>query len=155
MATKGKRTIYVGPADGANHKPLNDEGLAVGAAILPGTVLKRVATGFDTSDVAATVFGQAPLIADMDQQRSKTVDDAWTQNENMVGIQPRSGEFTNVLVAATQDITVRGTALSRNGSGLLKIAVTDGTEEIVAYSDEIVDTTGGPAAGTLVRVRWA
>ena len=39
MSVKGKRVIYVGPADDANHKPLNIEGIAV-AAIAPGTVLK-------------------------------------------------------------------------------------------------------------------
>lgn len=155
MSTVGKRTIYVGPADGSDHKPLNVEGLALSAATLPGTLVALTATGIQTNASAATVFGQLTLVADKDQQRSKSVDDAWTQNENMVAIQPRSGELVNVLVAATQNITARGTALSRNGAGLLKIALTNGTEEIVAYSDEIVDTTGGPAGGTLVTVRIA
>ena len=150
MSDKGKRTIYVGPADGANHKPLNIEGVALSAATLPGTILSQGATGLSSSSVLATVFGQVPMIADKDQQRTKSVDDAWTQNENMVAMQPRSGEFFNALVITGQAIASRGVALSRSAPGL-KIALTDGTEEIVAYSDEIVTTTGTE----LVRVKFA
>lgn len=149
MSTIGKRTIYVGPADGPNNKPLNVEGIAV-AAIAPGTVLSKSASGLDASAVAATVFGQLPLVADKDQQRSRSVDDAWTINENMVGIQPRSGEFLNVLVVTAQNLEI-GTAMARNGAGLLVIAATGGTNEIVGYSDEDVTTSGTQ----LVRIRFA
>ena len=152
MSVLGKRVIYVGPADGANHKPLNVEGVAV-TAVAPGTILKQGAAGLDANDIAATVFGQQLLVADKDQQRSKSVDDAWVINENMVAIAPRSGEFVNALVATGQALVV-GTALARNGAGLLKIAVTPATvgatsEEIVGFSDEAVTTT----ATQLVRVR--
>jgi hypothetical protein len=153
MATKGKRVIWAGPADGVNTRPQAIEGKAIGAAILPGTVLKQLATGLDTNNIAATVFGQLFVVADLNKMMSKTVDDAWTQNENMVAVQPRSGEFVNVLVASGQNITVPGTALSRNGAGLLKVAATNGTEEIVAYADEL--TGGALAANTLIRVRVA
>lgn len=149
MSTIGKRTIFVGPADGPNNKPLNVEGIAV-AAIAPGTVLSKSASGLDASAVAATVFGQLPLVADKDQQRSRSVDDAWTINENMVGIQPRSGEFLNVLVVTAQNLEI-GTAMARNGAGLLVIAATGGTNEIVGYSDEDVTTSGTQ----LVRIRFA
>lgn len=153
MATIGKRVIFVGPADGANQKPLAIEGKALAAGILPGTVLKVTATGLDESDIAATVFGQLFVVADKDKAKTLTVDDAWTLNENMVGLQLRSGEMANVLVASGENITVPGTALTRNGSGQLAVAATDGTEEIVAYADE---TTGGAlAADTLIRVRKA
>lgn len=151
MSTLGKRVIFVGPADGSDHKPLNVEGVALSAATLPGTVVQQTATGIQDNAIAATVFGQQLIVADKDQQRTKSVDDTWTQNENMVAIAPRSGEFVNVLVASGNNITTRGTALSRNGAGLLKIAVTDGTEEIVGYADEIVNVT----ADALVRVRVA
>jgi hypothetical protein len=150
MSTIGKRVIYVGPADNSNHKPLNVEGMAVGAAILPGSLLKNVATGLDASDIAATVFGQQLIVADKDQQRTKSIDTAWTQNENMVGIALRSGEFANVLVATGQTLAV-GDALSSNADGTLKKAVTDGTEEILCYADEAVTT----AAAELVAVRVA
>lgn len=145
MSTTGKRVIWVGPADGPNHKPLNIEGIAV-AAIAPGTFLKRTAAGLDTNDIAAIIFGEQFIIADKDQQRSKSVDDAWTINENMVAIAPRSGEFVNALVATGQTLIV-GSPLSRNGAGLLKLAVTPATvgatsEEIVGFADEAITTTG-------------
>jgi hypothetical protein len=140
MSTKGKRVIYAGPADGSNHKPLNVEGLAV-SAVLPGTILKETAAGLDANDKAATVFGERLLVADKDQQRTKSVDDAWTVGESMVAIAPRSGEFMNVLVATAQALIV-GTALARNGAGLLVIAATGGTVEIAAYSDETITTSG-------------
>lgn len=154
MSTKGKRVIFVGPADGSNHKPLNIEGVAV-AAIAPGTFLKQTTSGLDVNNIAAIIFGEQFIIADKDQQRSKSVDDAWTINENMVAIAPRSGEFVNALVVTGQALT-RGTPLARNGAGLLKIAVTPATvgatsEEIVGYSDEDVTTT----ATQLVTVRVA
>ena len=67
----------------------------------------------------------------------------------------RSGEFLNVLVATGQTL-IKGSPLSRNGAGLLKLAVTPATvgatsEEIAAFSDEAVTTS----ATTLVRVRVA
>lgn len=139
MSDKTKRVIYVGPADGSNASPLNVEGVAV-AAVAPGTILKQTNSGLDANDAAATVFGEPLIVADKDQMRSKSVDDAWTINENMVGIRIRSGEFFNGLVATGQNLDP-GTPLTRNGAGLLTIAATDGTVEIVAYSDEDVTTT--------------
>jgi len=155
MSVIGKRTIFVGPADDANHKPLNVEGVAL-AAIAPGTVVESVATGLQVNASAATLFGQELLVADKDQQRTKSVDDAWTINENMVAIKPRSGEFMNILVATGQTISERGKPLSLNGAGLLKIAVTPATvgatsEQVLAFADEIITTV----ATTLVRVRIA
>ncbi len=237
MSVVGKRVIWVGPVDGANDKPLNVEGVALSAAILPGTILRQEATGLNTSSTPFDV-PQLLIVADKDQQRTASVDDAWTIAENMVAIQPRSGEFMNVLVAPTQDIALRGEPLFRTTAGLLTkrntevasttivnagtgyvgtevvtmsggtgtdatitISTVDGGGEIltfvqttqgdysvfptnpvastsdmsgmdatfnltpefvdaepgeaVAYSDEIIDTTGGPATGTLVRVRIA
>ena len=157
---KAKQLIYVGPADGATHKPLTAEGVNLTASLLPGTVVESVATGLQANANAATVFGQEMLVADKDVQRSKTVATAWTISENMSAIKARSGDILNVLVAATQNITARGVPLSLNGSGLLKIGVTPATvgvtsEQVMCYSDEIIDTTGGAATGTLVRVRIA
>lgn len=154
MSTKGKRVIYVGPADGSDSKPLTMEGIAV-AATAPGTVLKQTASGFEASDIAATQFGEQLIIADKDQQRSVSIDTSWTINENMAAIAPRSGEFMNILVATGQTL-IRGDALSRNGAGLLKKAVTPATvdvtsEEVVAFAEEAVTTSGT----TLVTCRIA
>lgn len=151
MSVKGKRVIWVGPADGANHKPLNQEGIAT-EAITPGSIVDYAAAnaGFELSDAAATVFGETFLVADKNQQQSLSVDDDWTINENMVAIQPRSGEFVNALVVTGQAL-VKGTALTRVAAGHLTIAAVDGTVDIVGYSDEIVTTS----ATQLVRVRVA
>ena len=145
MSDVGKRVIYVGPAGNQNAKPLNVEGLASEASIAPGSVLDYAAAsaGLELMDDAATVFGKPLLVADKDQMRSKSVDDAWTIAENMVGFQPRSGEFFNVLVITAQALKV-GTPLTRSVAtpGALIIAATDGTEEILCLSDELVTTTG-------------
>jgi hypothetical protein len=154
MAIIGKRTIFVGPADDANHKPLLIEGKAL-AATTPGTVVEEVATGLQANANAATVFGQELLVANKDWIKSKTVDDDWTINENMEAVKLRSGEFANVLVITGQAL-VRGTPLALNGAGLLKIAVTPAvvgatSEQVLCYSDETVTTT----ATQLVSVRVA
>lgn len=142
MSVISKRVIFAGPADGSNTKPLNVEGVALTASTLPGTVVVQAATGLQANAAAATVFGNVLLVADKDQQRSRSVDTAWTQNENMVAIQPRSGEFMNILVITAQVIT-KGTALARSATpGALQIAPTDGTVDIVAHADETITTTG-------------
>lgn len=148
MSTIGKRVIFAGPADGAQDKPLHVEGVAVDA-FGPGTVLKQSASGLETSDTAATVAGEQVLVADKDQMRSKSVDDAWTINENAVSISPRSGEFLNVKVADAQVLVV-GSPLARNGDGTLKLA-TPATDAVIGHSDEALTTSGV----TLVRVRFA
>ena len=150
---KGKQVIYVGPADGANHKPLHIEGVCT-EACLPGAVLDFAAAsaGFELMDDAATVFGKPLMVAEKDSMRQKSVSDQWIVDENMVAIQPRSGERLNVLVVTAQAL-VRGTPLTRSAvtPGALVIAATDGTEEILCYADEIVTTT----ATQLVRVKVA
>jgi len=145
MSTKGKRVIWVGPADGSNAKPLNVEGIAV-AAHLPGTPLALSATSLGLE--AAAQGDNLLLVADKDQMRGKSVDDAWTINENMVAIKPRSGEFVNVLVVTAQAL-VRGTPLTVPlAGGPLAI----GTEaNAVCYSDEVVTTTATQLVRVLVK----
>lgn len=142
MSIKGKRTIFVGPADGSNHKPLNVEGVAT-EVVTPGEVVDFAAAdaGLELADDAATVFGKIFMVADKDQQRSLSVDDDWTINENMVAIQPRSGEFVNVMVITAQTV-LKGSALGRSATpGALKLAATNGTDEIEIIAWETVTTT--------------
>lgn len=155
MSTIGKRVIYVGSAGEHNSAPLNVEGEAV-QAIAAGSLLKQTSSGLDLSDKTAFDASQMPLFADKDQLRSKSVDDAWTINQNMVAIQGRSGDFLNVLVATGQTLA-KGDALVSNGAGILTEAsdtVDDGTtgsQVVIAFADEAVTTT----ATQLVRVRIA
>lgn len=147
MSIKGKRKIVASTT--LNCVPETVEAKAVTATILPGMVLSLASTGFSESGVAATVFGQKLMVANENEMMQKTVDDLWPINENMVAVEPRPGEAFNVLVAAGNNITARRVALSRSGTaGHLKIALTNGTEEIVAYSDEIINAV----AASLVRI---
>lgn len=142
MSVIGKRIIYVGPADGADHKPLVVEGLATEVGILPGSVIDYAAAGagLELADDAATVFGKIFMVADKDSARTRSVDTAWTNGETMKGIQVRSGELVNVLVITGQALVV-GTALARSATpGALQIAATDGTDEIECFANEAVTT---------------
>ena len=140
---KGYNVIYRGPADGANQKPMQDENVALEADILPGMILSTAALGYSKSAVAATVFGQAPLVAEKDSPRQKNIADAWVINENMLADRPRSGEYFNVMVITAQALVKGLTPLSRSATaGVLKIALTDGTEDIIFYADETTTTTG-------------
>lgn len=157
MSSIGKRVIFVGPADNSNQRPLNIEGICVDATTLPGMALERVAGGLQKNATSATEWSHVLLIADKNQQQTKSVDDAWTQNENMVAIQPRSGEFVNVLVADGNNITVVDTPITVNGAGKFKIAVTPATvgvtsEQVLLYADEVINVSGADA---LVRCRVA
>lgn len=147
-----KRKIWVGPADGANCKPLIVEGLVVDD-FAAGELLEQTASGLQTSDNAATVFNSECIVAqEIGASIGGDIDTLATVGDTGFGIVVRSGEFANVRVATTQNITTKGTAMSSNGDGTLKIAATDDSQQILFYSDEIVNVT---VAGTLVRMRKA
>lgn len=149
--TKVRNVIYAGPADsGFSHAQVL-EGPALSAATLPGTLMVESATGFTDSTAAATLAGQRALFADKNSLQARRIDEAWTQNDTMAVLLGRPGELFNVRVAAAQDITSAGVALTSNGDGTLKIAAV-ATDTIIAYSDEIINTAGAEA---LVRVRIA
>jgi len=146
-----KRKIHLGPADGSA-KALYVEGLAVDA-FLPGTLLKQTASGLATSDIADAAFNSECIVAkEISESEGGTITTAYTIGDTAKGVVVRSGEFANVRVAASQNITSAGTALASNGDGTLKIAATDGTDQVLFYSDEIVNTGASVA---LVTVRKA
>jgi hypothetical protein len=143
MADKGKRLIF---SDDCQLPA--QEGIAT-AAIRPGALVVQSASGLTESTNAATVFGTTALFADYNFLEGKDVDTSWEAGNTAVARQPGSNKQANVLVATGQTISARGVAMSSNGDGTLKIAATDGTEQVLAVSDEIITTT----AVTLVRVR--
>lgn len=145
-----RNKIYVGAADCGAFKHHLVEGLAVDA-IVPGTLVKQTASGLATSDKAATVFDSEALVAiEQGAHVGADINTPYTIGDTAMAAQARSGEFFLVSVAAAQNITSKGAGLSSNGDGSLKIAATDGTEQILFYSDEIANT-GGSAALVLVR----
>ena len=148
MAIKGKRLIF------CDECTLPDQEGVATAAIRPGALVTFAAAGAGLveSAEAATVFGSEKLFADYDMLKGGTVDDSWAINEYAISRQLESGKRANVLVAAAQNITKRGVGLASNGDGTLVIAAVDGTEDVICYSDEIINTGGAVA---LVRVRGA
>ena len=153
-----KRKIWLGPIDnGVNGPLLGSPGLVVDA-FTAGELLVRTAAGYATASAAATVFGAELLIAqEISEGEGGLITTAYTVGDTVEPIVVRSGEFVNVAVAAGNNITTKGTALSSNGDGTLKIAVTPATvgatsEQVLFYSNEIVNTGGAVA---LVTVRKA
>lgn len=148
MAEKGKRTIHAGGVE-IQHL-MKVEGKAV-AATLPGLLVSESAAGL----VIGAAAGKNALVADMDNLKGLTVDDTWAINQHMIAIQPTSGVFLNVRLAASQTVA-NGAALKDSGSddGYLVLATlpTDAAI-VVCYADEAVTTTAG-GAGTFIRARF-
>jgi len=145
MATKGKRSLFQDC-----HCLKAQEANALEADILPGMLLARGATGFSKNTAAATVTITQPLFADYDQLAAGTVDEVWTQNENMVARVPQTDDYVNVRVEAGNNILSIGTPLSAGtAAGYLKIAVTG--DKVLAYANEIINVT----ANALVSARGA
>ena len=146
MADKGKRLIFSGgmtlPATESN---------AGTATILPGMSVIHTATTLTDNTNASTVFGYPHLFADYDMLAAKTVDDLWAVGENLVARELPQGEPASLLVAAGNNITARGVALTSDGTGLLKIANTADLDYVLCYSDEIFNAV----ADSLVRVKGA
>ena len=145
-----KTLVWRGNVASANAQPLLNEGIALDA-MLPGTLVSQVATGLQTSVVAATVFTNRPLFANRDVMRQKNMNAAFIINESMQAVMFRSGESGCVRVINGQNITSRGVGLASNGDGTLKIAATDDTDQILCWSDEIINTG---AAIALVNVTF-
>lgn len=136
-----KRKIYLGPIDQSLQGALYAAPALVVDAFNAGDLLEQTTSGYQTSSIAATVFDSVTLIAEeIPETEGGNIDTAYTVGDSVEPIILRSGEFAHVRVAANQNITVRNTALSSNGDGTLKIAVTDGTEQVLFYADEVINT---------------
>lgn len=146
MATKGKRLIFSGGMTLAA-----TEAIALTATIKPGFSVTHTALGLTDNVNASTVFGYPHLFADYDMLAAGDVDTALPISETMIARELCQGATANLVVAAGNNITKRGVALTSNGAGKLKIAATTGADFILAYSDEIINAT----ADTLVRVKGA
>lgn len=144
-----KRKIWVGPADGANAKPLIVEGLAVDD-FQAGELLVQSATGLATSTNASTVLGQEAIVAhEIGASVGGDIDTLATVGDTAQGIAVRSGEFVNIRMSVA-NITTKGLAITSNANGRFKLA--GAADDKIFYSDEIINVT---VAGTLVRARKA
>lgn len=146
MADKGKRLIF---SDGVTLPAT--EAKAATATILPGMSVIHTATTLTDNTNASTVFGYPHLFADYDFLHGKTVDDLWTLGDNLIARELTQGMKANLIVAAGNNITKRGVALTSDGAGLLKIADVADLDYVLCYSDEIINAV----ADSLVRVKGA
>jgi hypothetical protein len=148
MAIDGKRTIFTDQkipyAIGGN--------TTATAAVRPGALVEQSASGIAESARAATVFNRQILFADYDRLSAGSVDDVIPVGDQVIARKLPADCSANVLVAAGQNITAPGLALSSNGDGTLKLAAATSLEKIVAYSDEIINTG---ASAALVKVKGA
>lgn len=141
-----KNTVWAGTI---GNRPLKEECKTAVATILPGHMLNKTAGLF----VPTATNGEAGAlyIADLNTPKQGGVNDLWASGDSVGAFYPCAGELYNVR-SAVANYTALDTPLTVNASGQVRIALTDGTEEIVAYVQEVVNVT---VADTLVRVRMA
>ena len=132
--------VYVGPAE---QHPDVFEALAA-AAIAPRTVMVLTAGAFAVAGAAAV----SPVyIADTNVLGELT--DSYATGDTVQGFRPKSGEYYNLTLAASQVIAKNG-PLKTDAIG--NLVAQAGTGNILCYADEAVTTTGSTAK---IRVYFA
>ena len=144
----GKNSIFVG---GVVRTKQTIEGVAQ-SAFKPGQLLARGAAGaIDVTAKASTTFGNEFLICDDQAQTvGGSTSTAVTSGDTIKAISVNSGDFVLLSFATGQNVTTKGAPVASNGDGDFKLGATDGTEQIFAVTEEVINVT---AAGTLVLCR--
>ena len=142
-----KNTIFAG---NACKRPRQQESITTQADILPGMLVTRSGANFIKHNVSGQ--GADFFVAKENSLAQANVTDLYAANDTVFAYIPEPGDYFNVAIAATQNITAVGTPITSNGAGYGRIALVTGAEEVLFYADEIVNVT---AAGTLVRCRVA
>lgn len=148
----GKNVIYSAPV--GDVCPEQEQAtIASAQTIVPGAILLKNSSG-EFIDHNAAGEARDFFVANLNAEAQEGVSDAWAVGDTCTAFIPRAGQYFNMVVAASQNITAKGTALTSNGDGTLKIAtITGATPDVtVAFADEVVNTGGATA---LVRVRIA
>lgn len=123
-------TVYIGPAE--CHPDVSE--FVASEAITPGSVLVTSSGEFALAGADAagvTYFALENILEE--------VTDAYAIGETVQGARPKSGEYYELTLAASQTIA-KDAALTTDASGNL-VALGAGTNTI-AYADEAVTTTG-------------
>lgn len=144
----GKNSIFVG---GVGRIKQTIEGVAQ-SAFKPGQLLARAASGaIDVTAKAATTFGNEFLICDDQAQTvGGSTSTAVVSGDTVKAISVNSGDFVLLSFATGQNVLTKGAPVASNGDGDFKLGATDGTEQIFAVTEEVINVT---AAGTLVLCR--
>lgn len=139
--------IFAGPA--TEVLPQVIEAVAGPADVKPGQIVTFVAGQFDQAGVATRT---QLLIAQDNYLAMLGVDDAYQEDETVIGLIPLDDQLFNVRFAAAAALT-RGDAVALAANGLLqKLPAAAGDYTVVGYADETV-TVG--ASEDLVRIRWS
>jgi flagellar basal body rod protein FlgG len=136
--------IYAGPV--SENLPQVQERLCA-AAILPGTALVESGSSFAQAGAASNA---KVYIAQDNYLAMKGVDDAWSANDRIIGMEILDEQFFNVRVPTGTNVT-RGAGLTTNASGKFVLAATG--NRIIAFAEEAYNNTSG--ADQLVRARVA
>ena len=140
-------TVFAGPVEVV--KPLMRDARIKSGETLVGGMLVALDAGeweaHGTADVGGDIY-----IIDMDTIGQKAVTAALTVGQSSPAFIPQVGYSYNLVLAASQTITV-GESLSSNGAGAVKSAATDGTSEALFVAEEAVTTTGATAR---IRARY-
>ena len=144
----GKNSIFVG---GVGRIKQTIEGLAQ-SAFKPGQLLARgAASAIDVTAKASTTFGNEFLICDdQPQTLGGSTSTAVAVGDTVEAISVNTGDFVLLSFANTQNVTSKGLPVASNGDGDFKLGATDGTEQLFAVTEEVINVT---AAGTLVLCR--
>jgi hypothetical protein len=144
----GKNSIFVG---GVGRVKQTIEGVAQ-SAFKPGQLLARAAAGaIDVTAKASTTFGNEFLICDDQAQTvGGSTSTAVVSGDTIKAISVNSGDFVLLSFATGQNVTSKGLPVASNGDGDFKLGADDGTEQIFAVTEEVINVT---AAGTLVLCR--
>lgn len=131
--------IYAGPAE----NKVDVLELLAAASLLPGTVAVRSAG--KAAAAGAAVAGEFFVTG---TNVLGEIGTAYAADETAQLYRPKSGEYYNVRLAASQSIAA-GAGLTTNASGLL---VAQGANPAIVFADQAVTTTGSTG---FIRVRVA
>lgn len=139
--------IFAGPA--TEVLPQVIEAVAGPADVKPGQIITFVAGQFDQAGVAT----QTQLLIAQDNYLAMLgVDDAYQEDETVIGLIPLDDQLYNVRFAAAAALN-RGDAVALAANGLLqKLPAAPGTYMVVGHADETVIVG---ASEDLVRIRWS
>ena len=123
-------TVYIGPAE--CHPDVSE--LLASESITPGSVLVQSSGEFalaGAAEAGLVYFALENILGD--------VSDAYAIGDTVQGARPKSGEYYELTLAASQTIA-KDAALKTDASG--NLVAQGGTGAIVAYADESVTTSG-------------
>lgn len=129
-------TTYIGPAE--QHPDVTER--QASEAINPGQVL--VANTGDVFDLAGA--DQDGVVYFALENILEEVTDAYATGETVQGARPQSGEYYEMVLAASQTIAKDDPLTTDASANLVALGAGDNT---IAYADEPVTTTG--AAGRI------